>query len=60
MSESELPLARPSIGSAEEQRVLAVLRSGQLSLGPLLGEFERAFAAYVGAGFGSAMARSRR
>ncbi len=37
MSSEDLPLARPSIGSAEEQRVLAVLRSGQLSLGPLLG-----------------------
>jgi dTDP-4-amino-4,6-dideoxygalactose transaminase len=55
VTEPELPLARPSIGPAEEERVLAVLRSGQLSLGPLLGEFERAFAAYVGAGFGSAV-----
>jgi perosamine synthetase len=55
VSDAELPLARPSIGSAEEQRVLAVLRSGQLSLGPLLGEFERAFASYVGGAFGSAV-----
>ena len=40
-----IPLARPVLGEAEEQRVLEVLRSGRLSLGPLLGEFERAFAA---------------
>jgi perosamine synthetase len=43
------------IGTEEEQRVLAVLRSGRLSLGPLLDEFERAFCARVGAGFGSAV-----
>jgi perosamine synthetase len=55
VSGEPLPLARPSIGSTEEQRVLAVLRSGQLSLGPLLAEFERSFASYVGAAFGSAV-----
>jgi perosamine synthetase len=47
--EDEIPLARPVLGEAEERRVLDVLRSGRLSLGPLLGEFERAFAAKVGA-----------
>jgi dTDP-4-amino-4,6-dideoxygalactose transaminase len=47
--EDEIPLARPVLGEAEEQRVLDVLRSGRLSLGPLLGEFEREFAARVGA-----------
>jgi perosamine synthetase len=55
VSPEDLPLARPSIGSAEEERVLAALRSGQLSLGPRLGEFERALAAYVGARFASAV-----
>jgi len=35
--------------------VLEVLRSERLSLGPLLGEFERAFARYVGARFASAV-----
>jgi perosamine synthetase len=50
-----IPLARPVIGAAEEQRVLGVLRSGRLSLGPLLGEFEGALAARVGARFGSAV-----
>jgi perosamine synthetase len=44
-----IPLARPVLGEAEERAVIAVLRSGQLSLGPRLGEFERAFAARVGA-----------
>jgi perosamine synthetase len=45
----QIPLARPVLGAEEEERVLAVLRSGQLSLGPLLGEFERAFAERLGA-----------
>lgn len=43
-----IPLARPVLGEAEEQAVLEVLRSGQLSLGPRLEEFERRFAAFVG------------
>jgi perosamine synthetase len=51
-----IPLARPVIGEVEEQRVLEVLRSGRLSLGPLLGEFERAFAHRVGAAHASAVA----
>jgi len=44
----EIPLARPVIGEAEEQAVLEVLRSGQLSLGPRVPAFEQAFAARVG------------
>ncbi len=51
----QVPLAQPLLGAAEEERVLAVLRSGQLSLGPLLAEFERAFCAYLGADFGCAV-----
>ena len=50
-----IPLARPVLGEAEEQRVFEVLRSGRLSLGPLLGEFERAFAERVGAEHASAV-----
>jgi perosamine synthetase len=50
-----IPLARPVIGEAEEQAVLAVLRSGQLSLGPRLAEFERGFAARVGTPHASAV-----
>jgi perosamine synthetase len=37
------------LGAAEERAMIEVLRSGQLSLGPRVGEFERAFAARVGA-----------
>jgi perosamine synthetase len=44
-----IPLARPVLGEAEERAVIDVLRSGQLSLGPRLAEFERLFAARVGA-----------
>ncbi|MGX6448472.1 DegT/DnrJ/EryC1/StrS family aminotransferase [Patulibacter sp. S7RM1-6] len=50
-----IPLARPVIGPEEEQAVLEVLRSGQLSLGPRLGEFERRFAARVGVPHASAV-----
>ncbi len=48
-----IPLSRPVLGGAEEGRVLDVLRSGRLSLGPLLAEFEAAFARRVGARFAS-------
>jgi perosamine synthetase len=50
-----IPLARPVLGEAEERAVLDVLRSGQLSLGPQVPAFERAFAARVGAEWGSAV-----
>jgi perosamine synthetase len=40
-----IPLARPVLGASEEQRVIDVLRSHQLSLGPQLPAFEREFAA---------------
>ncbi len=55
MSDGEIPLAQPVLGEAEERAVVAVLRSGRLSLGPLLGEFERRFAAVVGAPHASAV-----
>jgi perosamine synthetase len=44
-----IPLAKPVIGAREEELVLEVLRSGQLSLGPKVAAFEQAFAARVGA-----------
>jgi perosamine synthetase len=53
--EETIPLARPVLGEAEERAVLDVLRSGQLSLGPRVPEFEQAFAARVGAAWGSAV-----
>jgi perosamine synthetase len=43
-----IPLARPDLGEREEELVLEVLRSGHLSLGPRLSEFEEAFASWVG------------
>jgi len=53
-SSDEIALARPVLGEAEERAVLDVLRSGQLSLGPRVDEFERRFAAWVGAPHASA------
>ena len=50
-----IPLARPVLGEEEERALVEVLRSGQLSLGSRLGEFERAFAAFVGAPLASAV-----
>ena len=47
MSES-IPLAKPEIGAREEELALEVLRSGQLSLGPMGERFERAFAGWLG------------
>ena len=49
MPEEEVPLARPVLGAAEEAAVIEVLRSRQLSLGPRVPAFERAFAARLGA-----------
>ncbi len=50
-----IPLARPVIGAREEELVLEVLRSGQLSLGPRVPAFEQAFAARMGAAHASAV-----
>ena len=43
-----IPLARPEIDEREEALVLEVLRSGRLSLGPMVERFESAFAAWLG------------
>jgi perosamine synthetase len=50
-----VPLARPVLGEPEEKLIIEVLRSGQLSLGPRLPEFELEFAARVGAAHASAV-----
>ncbi len=50
-----IPLARPVLGDREEELVLEVLRSGQLSLGPMLPRFERAFADHLGVAHASAV-----
>jgi perosamine synthetase len=43
-----IPLAQPEVGTREEELILEVLRSGQLSLGPMGERFEREFAAWLG------------
>ena len=42
------PLAKPHIGKEEEREVLEVLRSGVLSMGPKVEEFEKKFAKFIG------------
>jgi perosamine synthetase len=51
----EIPLAKPWIGEREEELVLEVLRSGRLSLGPTIDEFERLVAERVGAPYAAAV-----
>lgn len=46
-----IPLAKTDIGEREIAAVARCLASGQLSLGPLMEEFETRFAAYVGSRF---------
>ena len=48
MRSSFLPLSRPSIGDAEVEAVTACLRSGWLTSGPRVREFEERFARLVG------------
>jgi perosamine synthetase len=50
----QIPIAKPFIGEEEKQAVVDVLSSGQLSQGPKVAEFEKAFAAYQGAKHGIA------
>src|SRR5258708_7565861 len=50
-----IPVARPSFGLDEEKAVLQVLRSGWVSQGPRVAEFERQFAGYVGAPYAVAV-----
>ena len=47
--------APPSLGDAEMREVMAVLRSGWLTTGPRVEQFEREFAAYVGARYALAV-----
>jgi perosamine synthetase len=51
----QIPLARPVLGADEEARVLEVIRSGELSLGPRVPAFEEAFTARLGAAHASAV-----
>jgi dTDP-4-amino-4,6-dideoxygalactose transaminase len=51
----EVPLSGPYLDEREEQLVLEVMRSGRLSLGPMVDRFEEAFAARVGAPYAAAV-----
>jgi perosamine synthetase len=44
-----IPIARPYVDQEEEQAVIQSLRSGWLSQGPRVAEFEKQFAQFVGA-----------
>src|SRR5206468_627199 len=50
-----VPLSGPYVDEREEELVLEVLRSGRLSLGPMIDRFEEAFAARVGAPYAAAV-----
>jgi dTDP-4-amino-4,6-dideoxygalactose transaminase len=50
-----IPLSQPVIGEREEQLVLETLRSGRLSLGPMLTRFEAMFAERLGVSHASAV-----
>jgi perosamine synthetase len=51
----KIPLSRPDIGELEVEYVTKALRSGSLSLGPKVTEFEGKFAEYVGARYAIAV-----
>jgi perosamine synthetase len=50
-----IPLARPDLGEREEELLLEVVRSGTLSLGPKLEQFERDFGRWLGDGYAVAV-----
>jgi perosamine synthetase len=50
-----IPLSSPYIDEREQELVLEVLRSGRLSLGPMVERFEELFAEAVGAPYGAAV-----
>ena len=43
----KIPLAKPEVSEDDIAAVTAVLRSGRLSQGPVMHDFERALAAYL-------------
>ncbi|MFA6046058.1 MAG: DegT/DnrJ/EryC1/StrS family aminotransferase, partial [Phycisphaerales bacterium] len=55
MPTHEIPLSRPDITELEEQMVLKTLRSGRLSIGPMVGQFEQLVAARAGCRHGVAV-----
>ncbi len=51
-----IPLSRPDLTAADVEEVVEVLRSGRLTLGPKVMEFEERFAALLGMKYGIAVA----
>ncbi|HKT45799.1 MAG TPA: DegT/DnrJ/EryC1/StrS family aminotransferase [Gaiellaceae bacterium] len=51
----EVPLSGPYLDEREEELVLEVMRSGRLSLGPMVDRFEELFAARAGAPYAAAV-----
>ena len=43
-----IPHSKPSLGPEELRAVTEVLRSGQITAGPMVAQFERGMAAYIG------------
>ena len=52
---SEIPLSRPDITDLEEQLVIRTLRSGRLSIGPMVEQFEKLVAARAQCRYGVAV-----
>ena len=50
-----IPLARPDLGPREEELLLEVVRSGSLSLGPKVDQFEHDFGEWLGGGYAVAV-----
>jgi len=50
-----IPVARPYIGAEEEQAVIDVLRSGWVTQGPRVAEFEEKFSEYLGCDYSVAV-----
>ncbi|HUQ21645.1 MAG TPA: DegT/DnrJ/EryC1/StrS family aminotransferase [Gaiellaceae bacterium] len=51
----KVPLSSPYLDERDEELVLEVLRSGQLSLGPAIGRFEQLFAERLGVPYAAAV-----
>jgi perosamine synthetase len=54
-TETRVPLSRPYIDERDEELVIEVLRSGRLSLGPSIEQFEELLAERVGAPYAAAV-----
>ncbi|HEY7321756.1 MAG TPA: aminotransferase class I/II-fold pyridoxal phosphate-dependent enzyme [Candidatus Binatia bacterium] len=55
MSETSLPLSRPTLGEEEISEVIEVIQSGWITSGPRVKRFEEDFARYVGARYAVAV-----